>query len=192
MLYATLTAAISTFGNRASQVSQRTRARRIRLRRGSNRAAADVAARLRIVSCTMAARHVLHVCVPFFPDGRLEIKLENCWCGFRWRQVAHFHEPRVLVWQHRHNLRSGFLVCHAAVQKNSFVWFLLQTKHFFWCHMKGRRDTCSTAGCDALTESVLRRATGRTVCIDRACRLRASALCILCTRDTFPVSIVLW
>ena len=115
----------------ASQVSRRTRALRTRLRRGSNRAAADVAARLRIVSCTMAARHVLHVCVPFFPDGRLEIKIENCCRGFRWRQVAHFHEPWVLVWQRRHNLRSGFLVCHAAVQKKSFVWFSLQTKHFF-------------------------------------------------------------
>ena len=115
----------------ASQVSRRTRALRTRLRRGSNRAAADVAARLRIVSCTMAARHVLHVCVPFFPDGRLEIKIENCCRGFRWRQVAHFHEPWVLVWLRRHNLRSGFLVCHVAVQKKSFVWFSLQTKHFF-------------------------------------------------------------
>ena len=35
-------------------------------------------------------------------------------------------------------------MCHAAVQKKSFVWFSLQTKHFFLCHLKGRRDTCSS------------------------------------------------
>ena len=101
------------------------------LRRGSSRVMADVAARLRIASCTMAVQHVLHICVPFSPEDRLEINMENrCW-GFRCWQAAHFQEPRVLVWHCKQTLRSGFLVFHAAGPKCSFVCFVLQTQHCF-------------------------------------------------------------
>ena len=53
-------------------------------------------------------------------------------------------------------------------------------------------DTCSIVDFDAWLQSGRQRARGRIACIGMAYLLRASAWCIPCTRDTYPVSIELW
>ena len=106
--------------------------RRILFRRGSRRAALEAAARLRTACCNFAAWHASHICVPFSPEGRLEIKFEK-WCrDRRWWQTAHFQEPRVLVWHCKHNRRLGSRVCQATWLKYSFVCCVWHKKHCFF------------------------------------------------------------